>query len=79
MINLQTLSDIRDFLIDQAANGANSAIRDRSEEVLRLFNELDFAQWQTDFAAANNGLKLRLLGELQSALIAGKLSNSGRE
>jgi len=76
MINLQTLSDIRTFILDQAANGTSNAIRDRAEEVLRIFNELDFATWQTDYAAANNGLKLRLLGELQSALLGRQITNS---
>ena len=76
MINLQTLSEIRTFLVDVAANGPNNAVKDRAEEVLRIFNELDFATWQTDYGAANNGLKLRLLGELQSALLGRQVINS---
>ena len=77
MVDIQTLSDIRTFIIEQVSSGGNVAIRDRARELLRLFDELDFAQFQIDFATANNGLKLRLLGELQSALLAGRVTNNG--
>tara|TARA_S200002703_G_scaffold8872_1_gene8888 strand:- start:719 stop:949 length:231 start_codon:yes stop_codon:yes gene_type:complete len=75
MVDVQTLSNIRAFIAGEASSGANAAIRDRAEELLKIFDELNFTTFQTDYAAANNGLKLRLLGELQAALLAGRVTN----
>ncbi len=75
MIDLQTLSNIRDFIINETQNGFNTAIRNRAEELLKLFEELEFNAFQSTYITANPGAKLRLLGELQSALIANKVTS----
>lgn len=74
MVDLQRLSNIRNFLIGVRDDPTeNATVRAKAQEVIALFDPPSLAQMQALFNGGSNAEKLAALGSLQSAMIRGRL------
>ncbi len=73
MTDIVTLNAIRTLLISIMSGGGSATVRQKAQELLGLFETLDYSDWLTDFNAANPSQQVDLLDLLQSAIIASNI------